>query len=82
MFTVGLYYLKYAIGIYGWPIHVFLNPCCGLGGLCHLARYILLQICMYIQIMFYLHYALINMHKVADGNSPEQEIPCFMTTAL
>ena len=34
VFAGGNYYLKYAIGIYGWPIHVFMNPCTCICKLC------------------------------------------------
>lgn len=36
-FVTGMYYLKYAVGIYGWPIHLFLNPFCGI---CQLASHL------------------------------------------
>ena len=40
MFVDGNYYLKYAIGIYGWPIHVFMNPCTCICKLCCSERYV------------------------------------------
>ena len=29
-----VHYMRYAMGIYGWPLHVFDKPCCGICELC------------------------------------------------
>ena len=29
-----VHYMKYAMGIYGWTLHVFSDPCCGLCEIC------------------------------------------------
>ena len=29
-----VHYMHYAMGIYGWPLHVFDKPCCGICQLC------------------------------------------------
>ncbi|EDO44911.1 predicted protein [Nematostella vectensis] len=32
------YFMRYSVGSYGWPMYVFMNPCCGPCSLCQKAR--------------------------------------------